>query len=409
MQTRIGLIGLSTMGANLAKNFADQGIEVVVFNRSYDKTVKLNNIKNILTTKTIEEFYNNLGEIKIILLLVKAGQPTNDTLDSLKPFLTKDDVIIDLGNANYMDSKKRQIEHKNYFVCGISGGEKGARYGASLMLSGPIEHKDMLINLFSKVSALDFYGGKTVGYFGEGVVGNIVKTVHNGIEYAQMQVLSELYTILRFGLNKKIEEIEGIFKEWSISKKDYLSDVMSQALSDPHLIDHVLPILESKGTGKWTAELALKEEVYSVLIPMSYNLRMIEIEVNKSQFATNLNLEDLSQIYDYSYQIIVSEGLRIIKQYQENIDINEVKRVWQGGCIIRNYQLENNQFQDIDSEILKKLQIIDYPLPLLNTINQNYLISKFGLNGSPLLAIARDVFGSHGFYNLEREKVYLDW
>lgn len=407
----IGIIGLSTMGANLAKNFADSNVIVKVFNRSDEKTKELEGVANIKCHYSLEEFYNSLGETKIVMLLVKAGQATDDTLDQLKPFLQSDDIVIDLGNANYLDSKRRQDSIKNYYVCGISGGQKGAREGASLMLSGPKDNKELLLNLFKHVAAKDFKGEPTVEYLGETIEGNIVKTVHNGIEYAQMQVLSELYTILRFLNTLDVASTSEIFKSWSESKKDYLCQIMSQALSNPELIDNTLPKLESKGTGKWTAQLALENNTYSTLISYAYNLRMFQGETYINNLKQDINLDKLSDLYDQSYLMILDEGLDIISNQIPNINLNSVKRVWQGGCIIRNEQLGTSKNYDFTRyvKLFSNLRTIDVPLPILNMMYQRSLIGIYGLPGHSLLAIARDVFGNHGFYNLEDQKTYLNW
>jgi 6-phosphogluconate dehydrogenase len=407
----IGIIGLSTMGANLAKNFADSDVIVNVYNRSEAKTKELEGFNNIKCHYSLEAFYNSLGDNKIILLLVKAGQATDDTLDLLSPMLKPNDILIDLGNANYLDSSRRQTKYANYYVCGISGGQKGAREGASLMLSGPKANKEILVNLFSKVAAKDFKGNPTIEYFGEGSEGNIVKTVHNGIEYAQMQVLSELYTILRFLNTLDVTVTSKIFEDWSRSKKDYLCSIMSQALSDPDLVDNTLPKLESKGTGKWTAQLALENNTYSTLISYSYNLRMFDGETYINNLKQEINLDKLSDLYDQSYLMILDEGLDIIKTQIPNINLNSIRRVWQGGCIIRNEQLSSAKSYDFTRfvKLFSNLRTIDIPLPILNMMYQRSLIGIYGLPGHSLLAIARDVFGNHGFYNLEEQKIYKDW
>jgi 6-phosphogluconate dehydrogenase len=407
----LGIIGLSTMGGNLAKNFADKDFTVVVFNRSESKTKDLEGIKNIVTTYSLKEFYDALGPKKIIMMLVKAGQGTDDTINHLQEFLKPDDILVDLGNANYIDSLRRQQSIPNYYVCGISGGEKGARYGASLMMSGPKGNSAELLNILSNVAAQDFDGGATIAYLGESVEGNIVKTVHNGIEYVQMQILSELYSIMRNLGGYLIADIQKTFKSWSETKSDYLCSVMSQALSDNKLIDNTKPIIESKGTGKWTAQMALENDVYSTLINYSYNIRLIKNNLARSDQKIDFDIDNLSSMYDQAYNFALQEGLTVIKTKSPTVNIEEVRRIWQGGCIIRNKQLANVQKLDYTNYIslFKHFQTADIPLPILNMINQYSKINIYGLEGAALLAIARDVFGNHGFYNLNDEKMYLDW
>jgi 6-phosphogluconate dehydrogenase len=411
MTNTIGIIGLSTMGGNLAKNFADKGFTVVVFNRSESKTKDLEGIVNIKTTYSLKDFYDQLGDKKIIMMLVKAGQGTDETIGHLQEFLKPEDILVDLGNANYIDSLRRQQSIPNYYVCGISGGEKGARYGASLMMSGPKANSEELKTILSSVAALDFAGSKTIAYLGETVEGNIVKTVHNGIEYVQMQILSELYSIMRNLGGYVIKDIESTFDKWSEGKSDYLCSVMAQALSDNKLIDNTKPIIESKGTGKWTAELALANDVYSTLINYSYNIRLIKNELTFSDQKIDFDPDALSQLYDSAYNFAIQEGLNIIATKSPTVNLLEVKRIWQGGCIIRNKQLSNIQKLDYTNYItlFGPFQTANIPLPILNMINQSAKINTYGLEGAALLAIARDVFGNHGFYNLEDQKIYLDW
>jgi 6-phosphogluconate dehydrogenase len=411
MNKIIGIIGLSTMGGNLAKNFADKDFTVVVFNRSDSKTKELEGINNIVTTYSLKDFYDALGSKKIIMMLVKAGQGTDDTITHLQEFLKPEDIVVDLGNANYIDSLRRQQLIPNYYVCGISGGEKGARYGASLMMSGPKTNSEELKSVLSTVAAQDFNGAPTIAYLGETIEGNIVKTVHNGIEYVQMQILSELYSIMRNLGGYLIKDIQQTFYNWSEDKSDYLCSVMSQALTDNKLIDNTKPIIESKGTGKWTAQMALENDVYSTLINYSYNIRLIKHDLTFSDQKIEFDQDTLSNLYDQAYNFALQEGLEIIKTKSPTVNIEEVRRIWQGGCIIRNKQLANVQKLDYTNYItlFKPFQTANIPLPVLNMINQYSKINIFGLEGAALLAIARDVFGNHGFYNLENEKVYLDW
>jgi 6-phosphogluconate dehydrogenase len=407
----LGIIGLSTMGGNLAKNFADKDFKVVVFNRSDNKTKELEGIKNIVTTYSLKDFYEALGPKKIIMMLVKAGQGTDDTITHLQEFLKPEDIVIDLGNANYIDSQRRQQLIPNYYVCGISGGEKGARYGASLMMSGPKANSEELQSILSTVAAQDFNGGPTIAYLGETVEGNIVKTVHNGIEYVQMQILSELYSIMRNLGGYLIKDIQQTFDSWSEVKSDYLCSVMSQALTDTKLIDSTKPIIESKGTGKWTAQMALENDVYATLINYSYNIRLIKNDLVFSDQKIDFEKENISSLYDQAFNFALQEGLQIIQTKSPTVDLQEVRRIWQGGCIIRNKQLANVQKLDYTNYItlFKPFQTANIPLPVLNMINQYSKINIYGLEGAALLAIARDVFGNHGFYNLKDEKIYLNW
>ena len=416
MINKIGIIGLSTMGRNLALNFASKGIETVCYNRSVEKTNELENSPNIIKAFSIKEFCDQLGPLKVILLLVKAGDATNATLDLLKPLLDENDIIIDLGNANYKDSTLRQNMIPNYYVCGISGGAKGARDGASMMLSGNVNNKENLLELLGKVSASDFEGLPTVEFLGEGVEGNVVKTVHNGIEYSQLQILSEIYSVLKYKNSLNDIAISTLFKQWSLDKKDYILEMMAQALETPNLLENTKPIIESKGTGKWTAQMALEENIYSITIPYSYNLRLLNIPLDKNQVSSqSIPIDVLSDLYDEGYRYILREGLVIIRSIAPTVDLNKVRRVWQGGCIIRNYNLSGPDDKAgvfnsmLYISLYKSLKLQDLPTPILSVIYQNSLINIHGLPGHPLIAVTRDIFGSHGFINMEGEKIYKTW
>ncbi|MGL4758479.1 MAG: NAD(P)-binding domain-containing protein [Patescibacteria group bacterium] len=411
MIKRVGLIGLSTMGQNLAKNFAENGIDVVVYNRTPDKTDLLKNVKNILTTYSIAEFISELGEFQVILLLVKAGEPTDEVLASLEQYKNKESVIVDLGNANYLDSLRRTQSITNYYVCGISGGEEGARNGASLMLSGPEQNATLLIELFSKVAAYDFKKGKTISYLGQSVEGNVVKTIHNGIEYIQMQILSEIYSLLKYIKGQDNEVISSIFEEWSKQKTDYMLEMMAKVIKNQKILDSTLPKVDSKGTGKWSAQLALEKETYSTNLNLVYNLRKIENEILFLPQNLDCSIEKLSDLYDQAFTHALLEGLEVIHSFSSLIDLNEVRRVWQGGCIIRNSSLASKKNYDYARyiKLFSPLRLFDVPLPVLSNMYQNSLIGVYGLPGSPLIACTRDVFGKHGFYNLSGEKISFNW
>ena len=412
---KIGIIGLSVMGSNLAKNFASRDITTVVYNRSLDKTELLEGQKNIICSYSIEEFCKNLGDSRVILLLVKAGEATDQTLKLLKPYLTDNDILVDLGNADYKESLRRQIEYSNYYVCGISGGEKGARNGASLMLSGSKENSNKVLELLSPVSGKDFNNKPTISYLGSNVEGNIVKTIHNGIEYCLMQVLSEIYNLLRIK-NLSNGQISQIFWQWSEQKKDYLCEIMNQALSVEGLVDNTRPELSTKGTGKWSSQIALDNGIYANLINYSYNLRLLEIESNIEypKQDCKISLEELSNLYDITYRIILDEGLRIIGLTNSNINLEEVKRIWQGGCIIRNkilaldHSLDYSQYSKL-IDLTKDIKNLDVPLPLISMLRQESLIRLYGLPAHNLLAVARDVFGGHGFVDLKGKIIYREW
>jgi 6-phosphogluconate dehydrogenase len=421
----IAIIGLSTMGSNLALNFASKGIRVIVYNRSIEKTKALENHNNIVCAYSLQELFEAFGDqTRIVLLMVKAGVATDLTIDSLEPFLKTEDYLIDLGNAHPFDSLRRQekailTKSYNYCVCGISGGSEGARNGACLMFSGL--NKEAWLNsglkdILEVVSAKNFDNQATLGHFGSNVEGNYVKTIHNGIEYVQLQVLAEIYHFLRLelgvGLGLSLEKISTIFKTWAIEKNDYLLEVFAQVTKNKEL-DKVLPLIGSKGTGKWTTQLALEKDLPLFLIPLAYNLRLLsetlpliwpnykeQLETETETNITNI-LEKLSQIYDLGYQYALKEGLDILKSLKPELDQSLALQIWQGGCIIRNLQLQTLD-PDFEPNHLKffklyhELALDKAPqIPLLAMIKELTELKISGMGQANTISLARNIFGDH--------------
>ena len=221
-KSEVGLIGLGVMGGNLARNIADKGFSVVVYNRTYAKTQefleKYPN-SNIQGFQTIEEFIRSLERPRKIILLVKAGAVVDTVLEQLIPLLEKDDVIIDCGNSNYKDTQRRfNIVEKNgiHFIgCGVSGGEDGALRGPSLMPGGTKASWEKVQPIFEAIAAKDFNGKPCVTYVGDNGAGQYVKTVHNGIEYGVMQLMAEAYMLLKDFYKLSPPEIAKIFDEYN--------------------------------------------------------------------------------------------------------------------------------------------------------------------------------------------------
>jgi 6-phosphogluconate dehydrogenase len=417
--TNIGIIGLSTMGSNLALNFAkNQELTIHVYNRTLVTTdifLEDHQLPNLVGHQSISSFLDS--PIEVILLLVKAGEPTDNTIKELlnqNSNKCKKIHLVDLGNSHIKDSQKRfdcyTTEFASYNVCGISGGSNGALNGASMMFSG--SKNTLLLDLLKLVAAKDFNSQPTVGYFGSNTGGNLVKTIHNGIEYAQMQLIAEIANILQPFYGS--DQTSTILQRYSQTYQDFLLSVFAKVYDGRYDFEKIAPIIGSKGTGKWTTELALLANVPAYYIPLAYNLRLTSY-TNKailpsiqSSILHDLTLADtLLQFYDQSYKLLLSEGVDILKAIDPKFEISEVLRVWQGGCIIQNHNLKSiTQAQKDYQKVINILQSLstneDYKrvYQLVNTamIDMITTQAKIASNGqleAKSLACCRNIFGNH--------------
>src|SRR3989440_3960980 len=272
---QIGMIGLAVMGENLARNIERNGYSVAVYNRppskdEPDRVTKFmeeNAGKEFIGTRTPEEFVKSLERPRKIILLVKAGDPVDWTVNQIKPYLDPGDIIIDGGNSYFMDTERREKSLKseglNFIGSGVSGGEKGALWGPSLMPGGDRDAYEQIRPIW-EANAAKVDDGPCVTYIGPGGSGHFVKMVHNGIEYGDMQLIAEAYGLFRDGFGLNADQTADIFDEWNRGDlESYLIEITSKILrvKDPEsgkpLIDLILDKAGEKGTGKWTSQLAL--------------------------------------------------------------------------------------------------------------------------------------------------------
>lgn len=358
----IGLIGLHTMGAALAKNIADKDFRIIVFNRTYKKTksfINKHGTENINSAKTLNELVKSLPKPRKIMLIIKSGDPTEETIQKLSKLLSKNDTIIDLSNSNFKDTEARQAMLKKKGIhligCGISGGEKGALEGPSLMPGGPKAAYKQIEKIFNKIAAKDFNNTPCSTYIGEGGAGHFVKMVHNGIEYAIMQTIAETYDILRKTYKIAPEKIAAIFNKLNkTSINSYLLEITIDILNKKDddgqpLIEKVLDKAEQKGTGNWTVQEALENSVPIPSISAAVSLRhlsenkelrkKLEALYGKSPTSPELLLEQFYLLIEnalFTATIsIFAQGFDLIKKTHPEINIKSLARIWQGGCIIR--------------------------------------------------------------------------
>ena len=448
MLKEIGLIGLGVMGKNIALNLSDNGVIIKAFNNSEKK---LNDIKkefknDFIPFDNLEQFVENLEIPKTILLMVPSGQATKEVIEKLVSLLGEGGTIIDGGNSFYLDSiengeylKKNSI---NFIGMGVSGGEDGARNGPALMVGSEASIETSLFNTLKNIAAkaevecLGIYQGPGTGHF--------IKMVHNGIEYAEMQSIAEMYLILK-KLNKTNKEISNFFSSQSENNNSsYLIEITSKILQkkdgDEFVIDQIKPIAQNKGTGRLTIQTSLDLDVSIPSISAAYDARL----QSNNQYITKTSMEsidedisdkNLSDALYFSRVCSMIQGLELITKFSESenheISIVEVLENWRGGCIIRSDLLldlkkefsENNSFYSLDNifnnlqqnraAISKVLQITTK-----NNISTPVLSASFNWfnnltsvdNPSNLIQAQRDFFGRHKVQKVDSSAdINIDW
>lgn len=370
MTSRIGLIGLAVMGQNLARNIANHGFKISVYNRTtstMEDFIAEHGSDTLVGQSELKDFVASLEKPRKILLMVKAGRAVDAVIDSLLPLLDKGDTIIDCGNSHFPDTIGREQELAgkgfHFFGCGVSGGEEGALNGPSLMPGGDPKVWKNLEPIFTAIAAKDFSGGPCVTYLGTDGAGHYTKMVHNGIEYAVMQMMAEAYDLLSKNFGLTAPEIADIFEPYNEGKlQSFLFEIavpilrQKDDLADGYLIDKILDKAGQKGTGRWTAVEGLERGVDISTITQAVNARIVssrkDFRVQLAQNYTNpsmsqtLPAESLKDIVPeleaalYAGMLVAyAQGFDLLRAAAEemNWDLNyaEISRIWEGGCIIR--------------------------------------------------------------------------
>ncbi|KAI3620112.1 hypothetical protein CBS9595_002079 [Malassezia furfur] len=449
----IGLIGLAVMGQNLILNMNDKGYKVAAYNRTTSKVDKFlaNEAKgtNVIGAHSIEEFVRMLKRPRKIILLVKAGPAVDDFIQQLVPHLEKGDIIIDGGNSHFPDSERRtkELEAKGllFVGSGVSGGEEGARYGPSLMPGGSAAAWPEIKEIFQKTAAQSD-GEPCCDWVGDGGAGHYVKMVHNGIEYGDMQLIAEAYSILKIGLGLEEQEISDIFAEWNKGVLDsFLIEITRDVLAykdtdGKPMVPKILDSAGQKGTGKWTAINALDlgqpvtliaEAVFARCLSSlkSERVRASKIlggptikkfEGDKKQF-----IKDLEQTLYASKIVSYAQGFMLMreaaKEYNWRLNNPSIALMWRGGCIIRSVflkditsafrkqpALENLLFDDFFKNAIQTAEdgwrrvvaqavLWGIPTPATSSALAFYDGYRSEVVAANLLQAQRDYFGAHTF------------
>jgi 6-phosphogluconate dehydrogenase len=366
-KAQIGLIGLAVMGENLVLNIERNGYRVAVFNRTTEKTRKFAENrakgKNIIPCYSMEEFAASLEVPRKAIVMVKAGPAVDDMIAQLKPHLQKGDIIIDGGNSYFPDTERRSKELLEegflYIGTGVSGGESGALWGPSIMPGGPRQAYDQLKDILIKISA-KVDGEPCVSYIGPRGAGHYVKMVHNGIEYGDMQLISEAYDIMHRVLSLKAGKLHKIFAEWNKGElSSYLIEITAEIFTktDPDtgkpLVDLILDKAGQKGTGKWTSQNALDLGSPIPTINSAVEARIISAYKDERVAASRLIkgprikfkgdpdklIDSVRQALYASKICSYAQGMALLRtashEYGYDLDYKECARIWRGGCIIR--------------------------------------------------------------------------
>jgi 6-phosphogluconate dehydrogenase len=364
----IGLIGLAVMGENLVLNMANNGYNVVVFNRTIEKVDRFikgrATGKSIIGVHSIEELVNTLQSPRKIMLMIKAGPAIDALIEQLIPLLQPGDIIIDGGNSNFQDTIRRtktiEASGLNYIGTGISGGEEGALNGPSIMPGGSKDAWNAVKNIFQSIAAKVDNDSPCCEWVGENGAGHFVKMVHNGIEYGDMQLICEVYQIMKELLGMNCEEMQEIFQEWNKGDlNSYLIEITSAILAykdddGSPLVEKILDKAGQKGTGKWTAISSLEQGVPLTIISEAVYARSLTsikserlkaskilqgpkvcFKGNKAEFLKDLQSALLaSKIASYAqgYALMKSAA----KEYNWTLNYGEIALMWRGGCIIRS-------------------------------------------------------------------------
>jgi 6-phosphogluconate dehydrogenase len=461
-----GMVGIGVMGSNFLLNMADNGYKVIGFDLNAEKAKHLEEqatpgtiVKGVTTA---EEMVSQLDKPRRIMMLVPAGKPVDNVIANLLPMLEPNDVVIDGGNSHYTDTLRRvkDLEQKgiHFMGMGVSGGEEGARKGPSIMPGGDISAWKRVKPMLEAVSA-KVDGVPCVAYMGKDAAGHYVKMVHNGIEYAIMQLISEAYDMLKRGLGLNNDELSDVFKKWNEDElQSFLIEITSEIFlrkddeTDARIVDVISDRAGSKGTGKWTSQDAMELPISIPTIDTAVAMRTLsgykeervaasELYQSKTKELKGKEDKDIKKIKDALYFSIIiayAQGLAMLHKASAELNMEiplaDVVKIWRGGCIIRSSLLETFYKAFKKDKALSNILLNKNIARLLKKTEKNArnvinlaLKSKIPVTGlasavgyfdayfsaampTNLIQAQRDFFGAHTYQRIDKEGVFhTEW
>ncbi|WP_321926079.1 NADP-dependent phosphogluconate dehydrogenase [Paraburkholderia guartelaensis] len=464
----IGVVGLAVMGSNLALNIESRGHAVSVFNRSRARTDELiaeYPDRKLVPAYTLEEFVDSLEKPRRILMMVKAGAPTDDTIAALKPLLEKGDILIDGGNTHFTDTIRRNQELAksglHFIGTGVSGGEEGALKGPSIMPGGQRDAYDLVAPILTEIAAKAPTDGEPcVAYMGPDGAGHFVKMVHNGIEYGDMQLIAESYAVLKQVLGLSNEELGKVYTEWNEGELDsYLIEITSKIFgkkdeeTGKDLVDVILDRAAQKGTGKWTSQNALDigaplplitEAVFARVLSSLKTQRVAASKVLSGPDAKPFSgdrkafIESVRRALYFSKVISYAQGFSQLRmasdEYKWDLQYGTIAKIFRAGCIIRarflqkitdayakDPQLDNllldPYFRDIAANYQSALRDVviqavsaGVPVPAFSSAIAYFDGYRSERVPANLVQAQRDFFGAHTFERIDKPgSFHADW
>ncbi len=464
-KSEFGIIGLGVMGTSLARNIASKGYRLSIYNRHVDgqeegvaiaKKAKYKELSSSNAFDNLEKFVQSLAVPRSIMIMVNAGDPVDAVIEELVPLLQDGDLIIDGGNSHYADTQRRfedlQKKAIHYIGCGVSGGEQGALLGPSIMPGGEAAAYANVQKILEDIAADSPSGGKCCDLIGVGGAGHFVKMVHNGIEYGEMQLIAEVYSVLRYSMGYSTDLIASTFKQWSAEGcSSYLLEITINILvekddKDELILDQILDQAGNKGTGSWTtiaaAQLGVPIPTLTAALYARYQSSYKNERVENSKrftnnvVKTNLDLEALRNLYQHSRIINHQQGISLIKAASEkfkwDINIKNLLHVWSAGCIIRSELLKRISDGSELSDFIHHDYFVDFfnsniasiiscksmltssglPTPCLSASLDYYKTLIQNETNANMIQAQRDYFGAHTYKlkdNPDGPSVHHDW
>lgn len=463
----IGLIGLAVMGENLVLNMESKGYTVAVYNRTVQKVTDFvegrAKGKNIIGTYSLQELVDSLKKPRKIMLMVKAGQPVDAFIEQLIPLLEKGDVIIDGGNSHFEDTNRRtkRVEEAGllYIGTGVSGGEEGALKGPSIMPGGSPDAWPLVKPIFQSIAAKVADGTPCCQWVGKEGAGHFVKTVHNGIEYGDMQLISEAYYIMRYALGMSAQEMHEVFAEWNKGELDsYLIQITSEILAKVDqetkkpMVELILDAAGQKGTGKWTSQTALDLGIAAPTIAEAVFARCLSAVKEERAAASKVLsgptgtydgdrkafVEDIRQALYASKICSYAQGFALMreasKEFGWDLNFGDIALMWRNGCIIRAQFLERikeafDQNPDLPNlliapyfkeavekaqpgwrRVVAKAVELGLPIPAFSSARAYFDGYRRETLWANMIQAQRDYFGAHTYKRIDKPGVYhTEW